>query len=554
MAAELPPGFMLIPKKNEPPNQSSRTSDIIRTAAGFPFVPANETILGKMLGGQFSRMAGLTARGMLQGPSSLVGLPLDAAVAAYNLSTGQRLRQPSEAISQSLTQVGFPEPQGIAETGVAAMAGGIPEARTQLTSLLSPRLQKVAETPFMGQQNMRDILINEAVDAGYVIPPATVGKSTVREIVSGKVATQQAASEKNQSVTNSLAARALGLPEDQPLSPESIQEVRRNAGRVYEKIKNDRIFSSDDQYLNDLAALEEDALQISRDFPNLDLAGTKEVGNLVKGLTEGRFTSKGLVDTVKRLRFQAKENLKFGVASPAQRELGNAQMDAAEILEDLMERELSRQGAAELVQEFKNARRLIAKSHSVENALNPSTGNVVASTLTKELNRRKPLTGELSLIARFGGAFPSAAQDIKASRVSNLDAAIATMLGTTLGTAPFLAGVTTPYAALSALGGLAYPGARYAYRESVLSPSMQQSLVRRPQQGAGGLLAPTAAAMTTVGAQSQSQPQPQSPYPLPLGFTILPGERALGPTLDAAEELRRRASSNLSRTVPRPAR
>ncbi len=552
MASELPPGFMLIPQKDEQKKQPSRASEVARTVAGFPFVSPEETILGRTMSGQLGRMTGLTARGMLQGPSSLVGLPLDAAVAAYNLATGNRLRQPSEAISQSLTQAGFPEPQGILETGVTALAGGVPEARTQLTSLLPQRLQKVAETQFMGQQDMRDLLINEAIDAGYVIPPATVGKSTVRETVSGKVMTQQAASERNQNVTNRLAARALGLPEDQPLSPAAVQEVRRNAGRVYEKIKNDRTFSADNQYINDLVALEEDATQIARDFPELDLAGMKEVANLVKGLTEGQFTSKGLVDTVKRLRFQAKENLKFGVASPAQRELGNAQIDAAEILEDLMERELTRQGVPELVQEFKNARRLIAKSHSVEAAMNPSTGNVVASSLTKELNRRKPLTGELSVIARFGGAFPSAAQEIKASQVSNLDAAIAAMLGTSLGTAPFLAGVTNPYAALSALGGLAYPGARYVSRQSVLGPSMQQSLVRRPTQGPGGLLSSTAAAMTTAGAQQP--PQPQSPYPLPLGFTILPGENAPGPTISAAEELRRRAATDLSRIVPRPAR
>ena len=205
-------------------------------------------------------------------------------------------------------------------------------------------------------------------------------------------------------------------------------------------------------------------------------------------------------------------------------------MDAAEALEDLMERELIRKGDMTILKEFRDARRLIAKSHSVENAINPSTGNVNAANLSSELQRRKPLTGDLATIARFGRAFPSAAQELKSSPVSAMDAAITTLLGTSLGSAPFLAGSTSPYAALSSLAALSYPGARYLSRESVLGPSMQRSLVRRDQGPRGGLLGPIAGAATTIGA---NRPAPTPPPPtLPAGFRVLEEEQMFEPSID----------------------
>jgi hypothetical protein len=473
---------------------------------------------------------------MLQGPSSLVGLPLDAATAAYNLATGQQLRQPSEAISQSLTQVGFPEPQNLAETGMTAAAGGLPEIRAQLANLLPKSLRNVPAS-FQGEQSMQDLLLAEARDAGYVVPPATVGRSTVRETVAGKVRTQQAAAEANQQVTNKLAARTLGIPEDKPLSLAAVKEVMDDAGRVYEKVKTDRRFVADDQYKSDLAKLESETLEISKDFPDLKLEGMAEISNLVKGLNSSNFSAKSLVDLVKRLRSEAKNSLSFNNTDSADRALGRAKLDAAETLEDLMSRELVRQGDMSLFQEFNAARVLLAKAHTVDAAINPATGNVIAAKLAENLRRRSPLSGELSLAARFGNAFPSAAQELKSSPVNAMDASITALLGAGLGSLPLIAGASSPYAVASALSALTYPGARYAARKSLLSEGMQDSLVRRPR-AEGGLLGPVAGA--AAAAEAPASPQQQTG--LPAGFVLMD-----------EEEERRRIRSPLSRIVPQPA-
>lgn len=526
--SQLPPGFVLVDDEQEKPRRSGIAAQLAeagRSLAGFPFVSPRETLLGKAITSPTAhRMAGLTARGALQGPSSLVGLPLDAITGLYNVATGQQLRQPSEAISQSLTQAGLPAPESLPETGVTAMSGGLPEVRAQIANLFPQAYQAIARRlpgSFQGEQSMQDILLAEARDAGYVVPPATVGRSTVRENVSGKALTQQAAAARNQTITNRLAAQAIGLPTDKKLSIAAVQEVRRKAGDVYDKVKTGRSFRADDEYLNDLADLESGASQLAKDFPELDLTDMKGVADLVKGMTQEQFTATGAVELIKRLRNQAKTNLGFMVDDPAKKALGRAQADAAEAVEGLMARELARQGDMTLAREFEDARRIIAKAHSVESAMNPATGNVNARALAGELRRRKPLTGELRLIARFGEAFPQAAQELKSSNVSAVDAMVTALLG--VGGA--------------GLGALAYPAARVAARSSLLGEGMQESLVRRPEPPRGGLLGPVAGGV--AGAQAPAQPAPTA---LPPGFVLVD-----------EEEERRRIRSPLSRVVPTPA-
>jgi hypothetical protein len=519
--SQLPPGFVLADEEEKRrPSTASRLAEAGRSLAGFPFVSPRETMLGRLATGeQPRRLAGLTARGLLQGPSSLVGLPLDAATAAYNLATGQQLRQPSEAISQSLTQAGLPEPQNLAETGMMAAAGGLPEIRAQLANLLPKSLLNVPAS-FQGEQSMQDLLLAEARDAGYVVPPATVGRTTARESVSGKALTQQAAAARNQKITNRLAAQAIGLPTDKKLSPSAVQEVRQKAGTVYQKIKENRTFRADDDYLNDLSGLEPESAQIAADFPGLKMLQMKEVSDLAQGMMQDQFSAKGAIELIKRLRNDAKTNLSFAVADPTKKALGNAQVDAAEALESLMARELARQGDMSLAREFQDARRTIAKTYSVEQAMNPATGNVNARSLAAELRRRKPLTGELSLIARFGEAFPRAAEDLKASSVSALDAAVTGILG--VGGA--------------GMAAFAYPAARYAARQSLLGEGMQESLVRRPEPMRGGLLAPS------IGAAGATQAPAREQIGLPAGFVLMD-----------EEEEQRRIRSPLSRIVPQPA-
>ncbi len=79
----------------------------------------------------------------------------------------------------------------------------------------------------------------EAQEAGYVIPPTQVKPSLVNRLLegsAGKISTAQNASFKNQQVTNQLAARSLGLPEDVVITPDVLTNIRTTAGKAYENL------------------------------------------------------------------------------------------------------------------------------------------------------------------------------------------------------------------------------------------------------------------------------------------------------------------------------
>jgi hypothetical protein len=460
---------------------------------------------------QRSRLAGLTLRGVLEGTSGLAALPLDAAVAAYNLATGQRLRQPSQAISQSLTALGLPVSRGAAETGMTMAAGALASGPAELRNLLSPRLQNLP-TGRVGDLTMQDILLEESRGRGYVVPPATVGTRpfiSAVEGVGGKVLTEKAASAQNQKITNALAAESIGLPTNKPLSPAAIQEVRNAAGSVYAKIKRTGDVSADDEYLNDLAAIEDSTNVLIQNFPDLPIDEMAKIRQTIGAIAQPGFTSEAAVELIKRLRNQASDNLRFMVDDPAQKALGRAQLSAAEAVEALLARNLRNQGVANLADEFDEARRTIARTYTVEQAFNPATGNVNAQKLAAEVRQRKPLSGPLELSGRFAEAFPLAAQEVRASPVSTMDAIATGLLGTGLYGAGGLGGATL---------ALGYPLARYGARSGVLGDVVQESLLRRGPQGRrGGLLLPTVS-----GAQVSGQPLQQRtiPSPLPSGTDL----------------------------------
>jgi hypothetical protein len=127
-----------------------------------------------------------------------------------------------------------------------------------------------------------------------------------------------------------------------------------------------------------------------------------------------------------------------------------------------------------MLNEFRNARQLIAKTYTVEKAMNPVSGNVDAKALARELKKGKPLTEELKTAAEFATQFPKATQTLESMgslpQTSPLD----------LMAAGAASAATSP-AALLTLG--IRPGARAA----ALSGPIQNRLVQgqiTPEQSA----------------------------------------------------------------------
>jgi len=310
--------------------------------------------------------------------------------------------------------------------------------------------------------SVRDAALREATQAGYVIPPShgnpTAGNRML-ESVSGKAATQQSATIRNQRVTNRLIREELSLRKDAPISVKTLENIRTIAGSVYRDVKASGNVITDGQYLDELAELSQSADEIAKDFPDLNFAGSKEIQELQSGLTQERFSANGAVEAIKQLRKQASGNLSWKVEDPAKKALGLAQREAAGIVEDQLIRHLRAVGKDKLAGQFDKARTTIAKTYSVQSALNDSTGNVIATKLAAQLRKGKPLSGGLERAARFAEAFPKAAgEQLSSPGVSGLDAIIGLGGGVTV--SPSL---------------LAVPAARIAARGAVLSGPYQRA-------------------------------------------------------------------------------
>jgi hypothetical protein len=364
----------------------------------------------------------------------------------------------------------------------------------------------------------------DGMAAGYVVPPSHIKPSFTTnrlESMAGKAAIEQEAAVQNQVVTNKLAAKSIGLHEDTIIDDDVLDAVRKEAGKVYEKLKA-LVPGKELQGLKVTTNIDRPTLpgpvtgiavkEVRGEAPNIFGLSAHEVrdeaGNLLgmrvgtsskaaKGPLESvttNVTSRGQdidgpmqgmkvrveetrgtspVDELKQVREDAKANYRENTAKGKRQ--GDILMARAKEIEDRLEQAAIKSGNPELITEFRKARTLIAKTHVLERALNPGDGNIDAHKVASLLKRGEPLTGELDIIGRFASAFKKetrTASVVPSPGVSGTDAAASAMLG------------TAGYGAAGGPIGLAAAGLpllRNPTRSLLLSDMYQRRLLREPQ-------------------------------------------------------------------------
>lgn len=315
-------------------------------------------------------------------------------------------------------------------------------------------------------------------DAGYVIPPADMNPGMLTEALSGlsgKIKTAQVASARNQPVTDTLARKAIGLNAGDDLTNDVLQGIRNQAAQAYAPVKNAGTVTADKQFLSALDNIASTYQGAAKSFPGLKNDG---VGDLIASLKQQQFDAGSAIDATKVLREMADKAYRSG-----DKGMGKAAKQASNEIEGMLERHLTAQGNTEALAAFQEARKLIAKTYTVQKALNEQTGNVSAQALAKDLAKGRPLSGDLLTVAQMGQAFPKATQALKEApkATSPLDFAVAAMTG---------AATANPLA-------LATIGARPMARSLLLSPAMQKAALQ-PQAvtpGMAGLLSAEPARM-----------------------------------------------------------
>lgn len=304
----------------------------------------------------------------------------------------------------------------------------------------------------------RDGVAATAREAGYAIPPTQTNPTMLNrtlEGLAGKINTGQAASIKNQTITNRTVAKSIGLDPTKPITKEALAQVRSNAGQAYEAVANIGTVTPGAAYGKALDEIVAPYVRAGNSFPN---ARPNPLIQEIDSLRTPSFESADALAKIRLLRGDADKAYAGG-----DKDTGKALRSAATALEDAIEGQLaSVPTAGPLLQGFRDARQLIAKTYTVEKALNESTGNVAARKLASQLARGKPLSGGLKQVAQFGQAFPKAADEVLSSMpgISPLDFYAAGGLGAATGNP----------------GAMLALGARPLARSAILSGPFQRAM------------------------------------------------------------------------------
>ena len=332
----------------------------------------------------------------------------------------------------------------------SALGGAFPAAG-EIGSKIANALRGTKLSPQM------QTAVAEARQAGYTVPPTQAGGGIMNRLLeglAGKASTLQEASVRNQDVTNKLAAKSLGLADDAIMTPELLGTIRDDAGLAYEALK----------------ALPKKAAVSADSTMNRVASAEINPAKMVEDLKIARKDAEGYYNAYARS------------AHPEDLAKAKAFKSKATQLEDKLENYAKEMGKEDLVPALRDARQLIAKTYTIENAMNKTTGTIDAKEFAKRLQKGKPMSEEMMQIGQFAQAFPKAAQKPEiiggTIGISPLDYTIAGLTGG----ASILGGEDEKSSAFNAALAL---GLRPAARKAVLSNPMQNRLVQQQAAPAG---------------------------------------------------------------------
>jgi Phage tail lysozyme len=423
-----------------------------------------------------------------------------------------------------------------------AAEAGLPEGWQQMAGFVAALIPGAKGLlPGTGRINASP-MAKKAIEAGFVLPPAEASEGHIGQVnltnmaaaEAGKIKLGQLASAKNQPLVNLYAQKDLGLDPGTTLTPQVFKNVRTREGQVYQEVVNavpevdlraDPQFRVAAENVGNRSATTEKLFPSTKEPPGVAALRSEMIAN-------ARAPTQSVMDYIANLRSQATANFHAEDEGAAMaHRMGAAQRQAANVLEDAMERSIQNapdyyrsrladaqkfrdavykeraeqglpiqgqivdeanadvkqwsdrlatanaknQDNQSLIDRFRKARQTMAKSYDVESVTNVSTGDVSAHGLGKLLQDGKPLTGDLKLIADSANSFSRAFQN--PAKFGGVESMSVLDVGAGAITAGELLARSHPVAAGIAA---AAPVIRPLTRARVLSPGYQRRMILPP--------------------------------------------------------------------------
>lgn len=244
----------------------------------------------------------------------------------------------------------------------------------------------------------------------------------------------------NQPKINKLIAENFNLPKGVALTKEEMSAIRSEHNAPYKALENfgedvvvrppptaSSIIGQDGKpvMIQSSPIIKKQGFQTTPEFKTNMENTLKQVTDQIAYDPE---TFSGLIPSARLLRQQLKDehdpkmtmkqitqlrkdaNTMFKSDDPTKIASAFTSRFVADQLENMIEANLEKSGQTQLLNDYRNARKIKAQSYDVESALD-NTGNVDARKLYS-ISKKKPLTDNLKVVADYAGAFPEGAKKV----------------------------------------------------------------------------------------------------------------------------------------------
>jgi hypothetical protein len=341
------------------------------------------------------------------------------------------------------------------ETGIAraARAGRIAEERSAESYARAPMIEAAQEANRLG------IALNPAISNPTLSNQLRVQLANNTQLNARLV-------RENELKWNDIAKRELGIDPREQLTSKTYAAVRERIAGPYREVEQIGRLMPDDAVTARIRAIQPPDVIGGGDAA---AAVAKLIDEALVDIDKG-LTSKKALDSIKQMRSEAQDIYRGDKIEPIERATADAKIGIANALEQLVDMNVK---DPTLLDRFRDARTLLAKSYTYENATDLATGRVNPVTIAKILGKDDTMTGDIAAIGRIAANFPEVSSSKPSSFLqkavptitrSGMGGTLGYVVGPTLGLEPSLA------AALGAATGEL--GGRYMSKR-IVSPEFQ---------------------------------------------------------------------------------